>query len=46
MWSIEELEKRKKEIGTTLFNQEFMNIPFQVENTLIKQEHINYFEYK
>ena len=46
MWSLEELEKRKREIGSTLFNQEFMNIPFQAENTIVKQEHINYFEYK
>ena len=45
MWSLEELEKRKREIWSTLFNQEFMNIPFQSENTLIKQEHIRYFEY-
>jgi len=45
MWSMEELEKRKKEIGTILFNQEFMNIPFQVEHTIVKQEHIQYFDY-
>ena len=46
MWSLEDLEKRKRKIGTTLFNQEFMNIPLQAENTLVKQEHINYFDYK
>jgi len=46
MWSLEELEKRKREIGSTLFNQEFMNIPIQSENTVIKQEHIRYFDYE
>jgi len=45
MWSLEELEKRKREIWSTLFNQEFMNIPLQSENTIIKQEHIQYFTY-
>ena len=45
MWSLEELEKRKREIWTALFNQEFMNIPIQYENTIIKQEHIRYFDY-
>ena len=46
MWSIEELAKRKREIGSVLFNQEFMNIPLQAEDTIIKEIHINYFDYK
>ena len=45
MWSLEELEKRKREIGSSLFNQEFMNIPIQAENAIIKPEHIQYFDY-
>lgn len=45
LWSLDELEKRKAEIGSTLFNQEFMNIPLQSENTVIKEEHIQYFDY-
>jgi len=46
LWSLQALEERKKAIGTTLYNQEFMNIPLQVANTIIKSEHIRYFEYK
>lgn len=45
MWSLEELAKRKREIGSTLFNQEFMNIPIQAENTIVKEEHIQYFDH-
>lgn len=46
MWNLEELEKRKKEIWSTLFNQEFMNIPLQFENSIIKQEYIKYYDHK
>lgn len=45
MWSLEELEKRKRAIGSTLFNQEFMNIPIQAENSIVKEEHIQYFKH-
>lgn len=44
MWSLEELEIRKKEIWSVNFNQEFMNIPVSKENTLLKDEQILYFE--
>jgi len=43
LWSLEELEKRKREIWSTLFNQEYMNIPIQAENSIIKEEHIYYY---
>jgi len=43
MWSIESLEQRKKLIGTTLFNQEFMNIPITNEDAVIKEHWIKYY---
>lgn len=45
LWSIQELEKRRAEIWTVLFNQEFMNIPIQSEDLIIKEEHIQFFDY-
>ncbi len=46
LWSKEELIKRKKKIGVTLFNQEFRHIPLNKESALIKQERIRTYAHK
>lgn len=42
MWNKEDLIKRKAIIWTSIFNQEFRNIPISKENTIIKKHWIRY----
>ena len=44
LWSIEELEKRKQEIGSIAFSTEFMNEPLSEEDRLFREEWIVYYE--
>ena len=46
MWSMEELQTRKEEIWSLMFNQEYMNIPLNSEDTIIKEEMLKYFSLK
>jgi len=45
-WSIAKLNKRKEKLGSLIFNQEYMNIAMNSEDSIIKQEDIKYFDYK
>lgn len=38
IWSLEELEKKKRQIGSIAFEQEFMNNPLDEEHQLIKPQ--------
>ena len=46
MWSMEELQTRKEEIWSLMFNQEYMNIPLNSEDTIIKEEMLKFFSLK
>lgn len=43
MWSIEKLMKKKEEIGSRAFAQEFLNTPISDETALIKPDWIKYY---
>jgi predicted phage terminase large subunit-like protein len=40
MWSLDKLEKRRKEIGSRLFEREYMNNPIDSESAIIKPQWI------
>jgi len=40
IWTIEKLEDKKRKIGSTLFNQEYMNEPRSDEDRLVKEKWI------
>lgn len=44
MWPLEELEKRRAEIGESAFAQEFMNDPIRAADRTFKKEWFRYFE--
>lgn len=35
------IESKKRDVGTDRFNQEFLNIPISIENTIIKEEWVS-----
>ena len=44
LWTIEELEKKKKEIGSMAFASEYMNEPLSDEDRMFREEWIQYYE--
>jgi len=44
LWSAEDLEKKRQEIGSVAFASEYMNEPMSSEDKLFKEEWISYYE--
>ena len=46
LWSLEELERKRQEIGSIAFASEYLNEPISAEDKIFKEEWISYYDEK